>query len=163
MSILTAAARQKTLLVKYADNISILIPFSRQGNISVLATIEIKTVKRWCGMVVNNEKKVFVWCSLHQKLTKWPSVISRELPHKYPGSHFEGSTKWDIHSERVTKNTSPSIHMQSKTMNDLLQVYQNYILNIMECNSLPFAQRMNKWITHVYDCQCSDFPKLEDR
>lgn len=178
---------QDTILIKFADDITILIPFEKFTNPSKRVQEEIQNVKDWCdknGLVVNQDKtksilfKKSLSCDL--SLGDFPNV----KPHlTILGVIFENSLKWDLHVDSVTKKASRRIHVlkmlkkiPTATKKDLLQVYHNYIQSVMEYNSPLFVgmnsknntklERINKrchWIICGIDCKCNAFPPMNER
>ena len=177
----------QTLLVKYADDVSILIPFNDPDELSTSVLKEVENIKKWCashGLKVNEEKTK----SLVFRSSKIDDISLKSIPNvssqvKVLGVTFEASLKWDLHIESVTKSASRRTYVlrtlkkiQTVTKADLLQVYHNYILGILEYNSPLFVglsskneQRMERLARRCHrvicgmDCRCADFEHLRDR
>ena len=102
---------------------------------------------------------------------------------KILGVTFEASLKWDIHVENVSKCASQRVHVlrmlkripgASKT--DVLQVYYNYVLSVLEYNSPLFVglntrnqQRMERIAKRCHriicgeSCHCGAFQNINQR
>ena len=183
---LTAAAPQ-TVLIKYADDITILIPYKISTDPSIRAKEEIANIETWCqmhGLTINHDKtQTAVFTN-----SKSREVSVHNIPNLKPhlsilGVIFEDSLKWDLHVNTVSKKASQRIHVlrmlkkiPSSTRNDLVQVYRNYIQSIMEYNSPLFVglnkknnamlERINKRCHRIIcglDCNCDGFPPMSER
>ena len=143
-------AQPETLLVKYADDVSILIPLSENSDLSSLVLTEIENIKKWSsshGLQVNEEKtKSLVFTKSEITELKLRSVPNLNSDLKILGVTFENTLKWDKHMENITKCASRRIHalrmlkrIPGATQKDLIPVYQNYILSIIEYNSPLFV------------------------
>lgn len=176
-----------TQLIKYADDVSILIPFTDNSDPSSLVQAEIHNMKKWCkshGLLINDDKtKSLIFTKPGIKANEIRSLPNQSSCLKILGVTFQSSLKWDTHIEHVVKCASRRVHVlrmlrriSSATKNDLLQVYHNYILSIMEYNSPLFvglssrneqkleclARRCHR-ITCGIGCQCEAFGKIKKR
>ncbi len=177
----------RTVLVKYADDITILIPFKTTKDPSIIAKKEIHNIEKWCGqhgLVVNQEKTktVVFTCSRSRELSLFD--VPNIKPHmSILGVVFQDSLKWNLHVNSVSKKASQRIHVlkmlkkiPTATKEDLIQVYHNYIQSIMEYNAPLFVginvkdnaklERINKRCHRIIcgvDCRCDSFPPMSER
>jgi len=183
---LTAAAPQ-TVLIKYADDITILIPYKISTDPSIRAKEEIANIETWCqmhGLTINRDKtQTAVLTNSISREVSVPNIPNLKPHLSILGVIFEDSLKWDLHVNTVSKKASQRIHVlrmlkkiPSSTRNDLVQVYRNYIQSIMEYNSPLFVglnkknnamlERINKRCHRIIcglDCNCDSFPPMSER
>ena len=96
---------------------------------------------------------------------------------------FEESSKWDLHTDFVTKKASQRIHVlkilkkiSTASKEDLIQVYRSYIQSIMEYNSplmVGMSSKNNSKLERVNtrchriicgcDCDCEVFTPMNER
>lgn len=174
-------------LIKYADDITILIPFTKCVDLTARAQSEVSNVVEWCkshGLAVNQQKTQTLLFSKPKPSTS----ISASLPNVKPqlkilGITFEASLKWSQHVKDVTLKAARRIHtlkqlkrIPNVTKEDLLVVYHNYVLSVMEYNSPLFVglskkddtkmDRIRKrchWIVCGSNCQCTSFTPIQTR
>ena len=136
------------------------------------------------GLRVNEDKtKSLVFRSSKIEDLPLKTIPNVSLQVKVLGVTFEASLKWDLHTETVTKSASRRVHVlrtlkkiQTVAKEDLLQVYHNHILSVLEYNSPLFVglssrndQRMERLARRCHrvicgmDCRCAAFERLRDR
>ena len=139
---------QDAVYIKFADDITILLPFKKSMPPSQKIQEEIQHVTDWCHtheLAVNQGKTksiIFVNTPLSSA-----QLSSYNVPNLCPhltilGVIFDESLKWDLHTNFSAKKASQRIHVlrilkkiPAVTKKDLIQVYRNYIQSIMEYNS----------------------------
>ena len=180
-------ASNEAVFIKYADDITILVPFNDFTNLSVKVRKEIHNVENWCdknGLVVNQEKtKTIVFTKSRSRELPLRDIPNVKTHLAILGVIFEESLRWDLHVDTVTKKASRRVHVlkmlkkiPSATKEDLLQVYHNYIQSVMEYNSPLLVginsknnaklERINKRCHRIVcgtDCKCNAFTPMSER
>lgn len=177
----------KAKMIKYADDVTVLLPFRKSDSIAEAVETETRNIRDWClqnGLTLNEEKtKVLLFSKQRideELLTGMPALVSSA---KILGVTFNSRLNWKDHVTEITKSASRRIYVlkelkkiDSITKKDLLQVYQGFILSVLEYNSALFTsmtaenketleklRRRCHRIICSRDCGCSDFPSLNDR
>ena len=182
------AAVSTTKIIKYADDVTLLISFTNHADLEMVVKTETQNMKTWCeshGLVINeNKTKTLLF-------TKAPcSSLTPSLPNIEPhlstlGITFEASLKWNVHVASIAKKASRRIYALTckslkriplVTKADLRQVYCNYILSVIEYNSplmvgmsskndskLDYIRKRCHRIICGLDCRCSDFTSISER
>ena len=186
MGSLTASSRSAKV-VKYADDITLLVPYRPTSDLPYIINEEIQNVASWCqshGLEIN-EKKTKVM--LIAKKNSSP-IDERTIPYLCNSIHilgvtFENSLKWSQHIKEVCSKASRRIYalkslkrIPSVSASDLRLVYSSYILSIMEYNSpllvginvkdsnrLERLQKRCHIIICGPECQCGEFQNLSER
>ena len=167
-------------MIKYADDVTLLIPFRRGDSVAELIDSETRNIKAWCaenGLKLNDNKT--------KALLFWKPRVIEELQSSIPacvasanilGVVFNSRLSWNDHITTITKSASRRIYVLKQlkkidciTKKDLLQIYQLFILSILEYNSALFTglsvenkNTLDKIICGS-NCDCHDFPSLSDR
>ena len=180
---------QETVYIKFADDITILLPFKKSTTPSEKIQEEIQHVKDWChthGLAVNQRKTrsiIFVNSPLSEI-----QLSSHNLPNLCShltilGVIFEESLKWNLHTDLASKKASQRIHVlkilkkiPTATKKDLIQMYRSYIQSIMEYNSPLMVgmssknnsklERINRRCHRIIcgmDCDCEVFTPMNER
>ena len=181
------AATSSTRMIKYADDVTFLIHYSDYSALSSTVQTEIQNLQDWClasGLSINETKSKTLLFSKDSPSTSSIQDLPNIEPHlTYLGVTFEASLKWNKHVEQVTKKASRRIYalkslkkIPSVTKRDLLQVYNNFILSVMEYNSplmVGMSQKHNRSLDSIRKrchriicgagCGCNDFPAVSDR
>ena len=147
-----AALHTQTRLIKYADDFTLLIPYSRDAKSQFLACVreEINNIQVWCaehGLLVNAGKTKCMFFGKESPSTDIRDVLPDEVSElKVLGITYEKTLKWDIHVDHITKVAGRRVHVlrylrriRSITKHDLLLVYRNYISSILQFNSPLFV------------------------
>ena len=174
-------------MIKYADDVTLLCPFRRDESISTIMDSESLNIKVWCskhGLALNEEKTKIIVFSKPRISKDFPSCLPASLSSvKILGIVFNQSLNWNDHVLEVTKSASRRIHVLRKlkqidsvTKQDLLIIYENSILCILEYNSPLFVamseknkqmfEKIRKRCHRIIcglNCDCSDFPELSER
>lgn len=184
-----AALHPQTKLIKYADDFTLLIPYSRSKEPFFIKCVksEIDNIKTWCmkhSLIINDDKTK----SLFFAKSNPSAAIQRNLPVevaelKVLGITYQKSLKWDRHVECITKAAGRRIHVlrylrhiRSITKKDLVTVCNNYILSILEFNSpllvglnIKNSEKMERIRRRCHkivcglQCSCDAFPSLKQR
>ena len=177
----------KAKMIKYADDVTVLLPFQKSDSIAEAIETETCNIRDWClqnGLTLNEEKtKVLLFSKqrIDQELqTNVPTLVSSA---KILGVTFNSRLNWNDHVSEIAKSASRRIYvlkelkkMDSVTKKDLLQVFQGFILSVLEYNSALFTsmtvknretlekigRRCHRIICSP-NCQCTDFPSLSER
>jgi hypothetical protein len=181
------AATSSTRIIKYADDVALLIPYSNYSDLAATVSNEIQNVKTWCethSLALNESKtKTLLFPKGNPN-----SLLTQGLPDVEPhlsslGIIFETSLKWNKHVESITKKASGRIYalkslkrIPTVTKRDLLQVYCNYILSLLEYNSpllVGMSTRNDAKLDRIrkrchriicgLDCKCNDFSPIGER
>lgn len=176
-----------TKMIKYADDVTLLIPFRKDDSVVDLVESETRSIKTWClenGLTLNDSKtKVLLFSRQKVDEELQSSIPACVASAKILGVVFSPRLSWNDHINAVTKAASRRIYLlkqlkriDSVTKKDLIQIYQLYILSVLEYNSALFtgltvdnkktleklARRCHLIICGPH-CHCSDFPVLSDR
>ena len=182
-----SSSSPKAKMIKYADDVTVLIPFRRRDSIADAVHAETQHIKGWClqnGLALNEEKtKVLLFSKLkidNELLNGVPAIVSSA---KILGVTFNSRLNWKDHVAEICKSASRRIYVlkelkkiDSITKKDLLQVYQGLILSVLEYNSALFTSmtaeskgkldKLRKRCHRIIcgqNCTCTDFPSLDDR
>jgi hypothetical protein len=174
-------------LIKYADDITTLIPFSHDDDPAPKVQSVLQEITEWCnchGLTINEQKTKTLLFSKSTPSTSILQVLPNITPHlKILGITFETSLKWNQHVKDVTMRAARRIYTLKQlkritTVNkvDLLQVYHNFILSIMEYNSPLLVgvnkkndakmERIRKRCHRIIcgdDCTCDCFTSIQTR
>lgn len=178
-----------TIFIKFADDITVLLPFKKSTTPSKKIEEEIQHVNDWChthGLVVNQGKTKSILFA-NSPLSE-SQLLTFNLPNfcshlTILGVIFEKSLKWDLHTDLVTKKASQRIHVlkilkkiPTASKKDLIQVYRSYIQSIMEYNSPLMVgmssknnsklERVNRRCHRIIcgcDCDCEVFTPMSER
>ena len=103
-------------MIKYADDVNIIYPFSRESSVQSIIDDELQNMKTWCalnGLTLNDHKtqvlilkKPRVDYSALQSLTPVPSTELTTL-----GVIFNDTLTWNPHVDDITKRASCRIHV----------------------------------------------------
>ena len=182
-----AALSSTTKIIKYADDVTLLIPYNKNNDVSLIIADEIQNVRSWCkghGLTLNEKKtKTLLFSKMTPSLqfTQCCQNINSEI--KVLGVTFETSLKWNKHVADITKKASRRIcalkslkRIPTVSRADLYQVYCNYILGILEYNSplfLGISSKNNEKMERIrrrchriicgIECQCNKFPSVRVR
>lgn len=137
-----------TRLIKFADDITLLLPHvSHENADSFLSMIqaEVNNIELWCldhGLSINHQKTktiIFKKASPPQNILQGLWNVSLNI--KVLGIIFDQALNWDTHVDTITKSAGRRINVlrhlrqiSAVSKKDLLEVYQNYILSVLEYN-----------------------------
>ena len=181
------ALSQSAKVIKYADDITLLVPYGPTSDLPSIIGDEINNVSCWCksnGLEINETKtKVLLFAKKNSS-----TIDQRHIPClcssiKILGVTFENSLKWSKHIQEVCTKASRRIYalkslkrIPSISMSDLRLVYSNYILSVMEYNSPLFVGmnvKDNKRLERVQkrchliicgpECKCGEFLEVFER
>ena len=150
-----ATARQTTKLVKYADDILLLIPFSLLSDADQVFKEESANITQWCSnanLVLNHEKTQLMIVSKKSVETLPSSLSGFHLQKnlRLLGVTFDSKLTWKTHVTVTAKKASQRIYplKQMKSFGNiskhqLIQVYNSFILSLLEYNS-PLFVGINK-------------------
>ena len=158
--------RSETRMLKYADDVTLLIPYRSNSELQSYVSDEQENMLNWCsshGLTLNKEKTKLL---LHgksrpdqQTLTALPTIDDQV---NILGIIFQRNLKWDAHIDRVTKSASRRVHVlrqlkkiSTVTKKDLLIVYESFILSLMEYNCPVFVG--------LNDCNNKKIEKIRKR
>ena len=177
----------KAKMLKYADDVTVLLPFRKSDSIAEAVENETRNIRDWClqnGLTLNKEKtKVLLFSKQRIDEDLQICVPASVSSAKILGITFNSRLNWKDHITEIAKSASRRIYVlkelkkiESVTKKDLLQVYQGFILSILEYNSALFTsmtaenqtilekiRRRCHRIICGQNCGCSDFPSLSDR
>ena len=175
-------------MIKFADDVTLLCPYRTKDSIQSIVQTELSNMATWCsehGLSLNDKKtKLLVFSkprvshTLDNQFSPSPSSSLNIL-----GVTFNEALNWDAHVDAITKSASRRIHVLRYlkripfvTKNDLLRVYQGYILSILEHNAPVFVgiskknneklERISKRCHRIIcgqECDCEEFPSLTTR
>ena len=181
-------ASSEARMIKYADDVSLLFPYTQFDSVQTILHIELQNMRNWCsnhGLSLNDNKtRVLIF--------KKPRIDYATLNTLNPvpntdlnilGVIFNHYLSWDSHVDLVTKSASRRIHVlrqlkriPSATRLDLLKVYESFILSVLEYNSPIFvgmSRKNSKKLESIRKrchrvicgtlCDCEDFPSLRAR
>ena len=162
-------------------------PFRRGDSVEAIVASETRNIKSWClnnGLALN-EGKTKVLLFSKQKVDEelqshMPPLVSSA---NILGVIFNSKLNWNDHVAAITKSASRRIYVlkelkkiDSITKKDLLQIYQHFILSVLEYNSALFTgltadnrktlEKIRKRCHRIIcdsNCECLDFPTLSDR
>ena len=184
------AVDAQTKLIKYADDITLLIPFdcTAEHRLATLIEDEIENVRRWCGshgLTINDSKTKAITfgktiMSFESVSSKLPTIVNKL---RVLGITFQSSLKWDAHVDHITKVAARRVFVlrylkRFPTVNkkDLLSVYNGYILSVLEFNApllIGLNSKNNEKMERIRkrchkivcgpSCKCDAFTPLRDR
>ncbi len=182
-----SASSSSTKMIKYADDVTVLIPFQRDDSVAELVDSETRHIKAWCmenGLALNERKtKVLLFSKQRLDEELQSSIPTSVTSANILGVTFSSRLSWNDHITAITKSASRRIYVlkqlkriDSVTKKDLIQVYQLFILSVLEYNSALFTgltadnknmlEKIGKRCHRIIcgpNCVCPDFPKLNDR
>ena len=180
------AFSKMTSVYKYADDIIMIFPFANESEINNLVKNEIENISLWCtenGLALNKSKTKLMVIDKRKMETPASSIIVPSDELKILGVTFDKLLKWDAHVRNVSKVASQRIFAlkqlkKVKTMEkeDLVLIYNAYILSILEYNCPLFVGINNKNSTVLekirkrchriicgMDCHCEILPSISTR
>ena len=184
-----SALNSNTKLIKYADDFTLLIPYSRHNNPTFIACVkaEIDHIKAWCyehNLKINDEKTKYLFFGFPNPSDDIIGVLPTEVAElKILGITYQNNLKWDRHVDSITKAAGRRVHVlrylrriRSITKKDLVTVYNNYILSILEFNSsllvglnVKNSEKMERIRRRCHriicgsNCSCNAFQSLKER
>lgn len=115
MGTLKISSSHQVKLIKYADDITILIPFTKCVDLAARARSEVSNVVKWCeshGLAVNQQKTHTLLFSRSKPSASIPEALPNLKPQlKILGITFESSLKWSLHVKDVTMKAARRIHI----------------------------------------------------
>lgn len=184
-----SALHSKTKLIKYADDFTLLIPYSRRNGSTFIECVksEIDHIKAWCfdhNLMINDGKTKYLFFGSSNPSDGIIEVLPAEVAElKVLGITYQNTLKWDRHVDVITKAAGRRVHVlrylrhiRSITKNDLVTVYKNYILSVLEFNSPLLVglnvknsekmERIRRRCHRVicgFPCSCDAFQSLKER
>ena len=177
-----------TRMIKYADDVTLLCPFSSRDMIQTMIHTELQNMKTWCdshGLSLNEKKtNVLIFKKPRIDYSTLVSVTPSLCSYlKILGVTFNDELNWNSHVDSITKSASRRIHVLRQlkkiptvTKKDLLLVYESYILSVIEYNTPLLIglskgnserlERIRKRCHRIicgFNCHCDDFPTLSSR
>ena len=173
-------------IFKYADDVYVVIPFTKSSNVKYLIECEFSRIKNWCnshGLVLNEKKTKIILFSKkrtqHQALTHMSTVSDLRIL----GVIFQSNLGWNTHADHICKLASQRIYILKQlkrfekiTKEDLIQIYNSCIRSVLEYNCPIFIgmNRKNKRKLELVrkrchriicgnDCRCDALESLDSR
>ena len=128
------------LMTKYADDVITLIPVVSTTNTDEMVLKEIENLDTWCrrnGLQLN-QKKTKVMFFLKQAFIDTPlTIVPVQNELKVLGITYEPGIKWNIEISKRCSKASQRLFLLRKmkrimNRNELVQIFNNYILSILE-------------------------------
>ena len=183
------AVHDQTVLIKYADDFTLLIPHYRSKTSLFTSQLndEISNIKSWClkqHLVINDSKTKSVFFGKQSPTENIERFLPNEVDEqKILGITFHKSMKWDSHIENIVKAAGKRIYVlkylrrtNSVSKKDLLMVYNSYILGALNYNCELFVginKKNNERIESIRrrchriicgpHCGCDDFPTVKEK
>ena len=175
-------------MIKYADDVNILCPFNRDSSVQSIVQSELENMKIWCtrnGLSLNeNKTQILIFKKPRVDYSAINTLVPSISEHlNILGVTFNSALNWDTHVDVITKRASRRIHVlrqlrniPSVTKKDLLQVYNCFILSVIQYNDSLFTAMSKKNIKKIDrirkrchrlicgpDCNCEAFPPFSAR
>ena len=175
-------------MLKYADDVTIVCPFDRDSSVQAIIQTEQQNMQSWCaanGLSLNEGKtQLLLFKKPRLDYSVFDTLIPQVSVHlNILGVFFNHALTWDTHVDEVTRRASRRIHVlrllkkiPSVTKKDLIQVYECYIMSIIQYNDSLFTamkkknfKKINKIRKRCHriicgpDCNCEAFPTFESR
>ena len=173
-------------MIKYADDIILLQPFTRNADLQSLLHAEISHARSWCedhGLSLNN-KKTKTMIVAKQTISNLDDTALGTTPVttlKILGVTFTKSLKWSNHISSVCRKASSRLFILRRlrefmTKDDLITAYRAYIQSLLEYNSQVMVgltctdndklerirRRAHRMICGRH-CNCGEFTPLKIR
>ena len=183
------AVHSQTVLIKYADDFTFLIPCERSKEALFLSHVnsEISHIKSWCqehNLKINDDKTKSVYFGKTNPLSDTQLCLPGEVDElKVLGITYHKSLKWDMHVKNVVRTAGRRVHVlrylhkiHSVTKKDLVMVYNGYVLSTLEFCSAFFVglnkknddkmERIRRRCHRIIcgqHCKCDYFPPLRKK
>lgn len=183
------ALHPQTKLIKYADDFTLLIPYSRENDqlFSACVRNEMDNIKAWClkhNLMVNEEKTKLIFFGNSGPSAGTLAVLPDFVTElKILGIIYQNTLKWDRHIEYITKTAGRRVHVlrylrriRSVAKKDLVTVCNNYVSSILEFNcplfvglnsknseKMELIRRRCHRIICGPSCRCDIFQPLKER
>ena len=180
--------RHSTKLIKYADDILLLIPFSSLSDADEVFKEESANIQEWCknaNLLLNDKKTQLMIVSKKSIEPLPPSLSGFDLRHNLTllGVTFDSKLSWKPHVKATAKKAAQRIYplkqlkrFSNITKAQLVKVYNSFILSVLEYNSPLFVgislknstilERVRKRCHRVicgYECRLNCLESLSDR
>ena len=179
-----APAHDTTCMIKYADDIALVIPHERLSVSNVVVNEEIENVRKWTedhAFQLNTQKPKFMFID-KSRVEERPKPLLKECHQmKILGIKYDNNLKWTSHIHDICKKASQCIYLlrslrKELTKKELVLVYNNLIRSVLEYNAPVFVgvnqtesamleriQRRCHRIICGNDCKGSQFSPLSAR
>jgi len=171
-------------IVKYADDIVLLHPFTKTSNIEVIFKSEVQNATIWCkdhGLELNENKTKCMVISKRPSFYK-SSLQDKKVPYlKILGVTFTEKLKWGEHIESVCRKASSRLFIVRRlkefmSKDDLFLVYKGFIQSILEYNAplmaglnVKYSEKLERLQKRAHrlicgrNCECDAFIPLSVR
>lgn len=172
-------------MVKYADDIMILLRFKSSDELNSGFHKESQNIKNWCdanGLSLNKDKtRLLIFPK--RRISSLPDNLSVCDSLKVLGVFFESDLRWNKHTDHLVTSASRRFHILRKlkhtpcvSKSDLVQIYNSFIRGVLEYNCSIFiglnkanASKLEKVRRRCHrivcgiNCSCDSFEDLSPR
>jgi hypothetical protein len=176
-------SNSKNLMIKYADDVVILIPYCDEETAERELCTEIMNMSNWCevhGLTLNNDKTKVMFIDKRKEKPSITVEIPQVTKLKFLGITFQNDLKWNEHINQVCKAASQRVYLLKRLKNtplvtkkDLIQIYNACIVGVLDYNSPLYValnhlnsyklERIQKRCHKIIcgpDCSCDNFASL---
>lgn len=134
-------------MVKYADDISVVVPMSKQNDTKTTILSEIRAVQEWCErnkLALNNDKTSILLCTSNTNALQLELPFNTSHETTILGVTINDSLTWSDHVSNIIKKCNRRFFILRKlkpyfNSDDLVKIYSAMIRSILEYASPCFV------------------------
>ena len=178
------SCNDRSMMIKYADDVYTMLPLYKYDDYDRLVQNEIQGIENWClshGLLLNASKTKRMILSKPGVLPSVSPLRNTTKELSILGVTFDNNLRWNVHIDNICRKANQRLYIIRKMKSiakktDLLKIYYNIILSILEYNSPLFIgmnlkeqdklEKVRKRCHRIicgFNCNCDLFTTLRER